>query len=209
MTLVNSSTSKLSDLWSSKNDFCEAFGGTTKNDSLCFDGAPITLSNNTDTLSPTNGLCLERLGNGSFIDMVGHPDGSNRVFLATQDGKIYLATVPEVDSGGLLELDESDPFLDLTDEVHFDSAFGLLSVAFHPNFEQNGRFFASFNCDRTSSISCSGRCSCNSEAGCDPSKLGMDNGAQPCRYHSVIAEFTANSSSSTPSQVYPHRILIA
>ncbi|KAF6154168.1 hypothetical protein GIB67_016420 [Kingdonia uniflora] len=44
-----------------------------------------------------------------------------------------------------------------------------------------------------------GRCSCNSNVNCDPLKLGPDNGGQPCKYHSVISEFTANGTTSRPS----------
>lgn len=134
--------------------------------------------------------------------MVAHPDGSDRVFLSNQAGKIWLATIPEHGSGGTLELDESNPFLDLTDEVIFDTELGLMGLAFHPNFTTNGRFFVSYNCDKLQSATCSGRCSCNSDIGCDPSKLGTDNGAQPCQYQTVVAEFTANDSSTTPSTVY-------
>uniref|UniRef100_A0A453DTJ6 Glucose/Sorbosone dehydrogenase domain-containing protein n=2 Tax=Aegilops tauschii TaxID=37682 RepID=A0A453DTJ6_AEGTS len=144
-------------------------------------------------------MCLERLSNGSYLNMAAHPDGSNRVFLNNQAGKVFLATVPPHGSGKPLELDVSNPFLDITDEVHFDNEFGLLGMAFHPDFDKNGRFFVSYSCDKTQSASCSGRCACNSDIGCDPSKLGADNGAQPCQYQSVIAEYTANTSSGSPS----------
>lgn len=73
--------------------------------------------------------------------MVAHPDGSNRAFFSNQPGKIWLATIPKQGSGGVLELDESSPFLDLTDEVHFDTEFGMLGIAFHPKFTENGHFF--------------------------------------------------------------------
>lgn len=136
--------------------------------------------------------------------MAAHPDGSNRVFLADQPGKIWLATVPEEGSGGTLSFDESSPFLDITDEVLFNTEFGVMGLAFHPNFTSNGRFFVSFNCDKVQSPSCSGRCACNSEVDCDPSKLGPDDGAQPCQYQSVVAEYSANSSSSTPSKVFDY-----
>nr|XP_010934011.1 HIPL1 protein [Elaeis guineensis] len=192
------SSSKLTDIWQSKSDFCTAFGGSSGDESVCFDGKSVSFNSTTDSATP-KGLCLERIGNGSYIDMVAHPDGSNRVFFANQAGKIWLATVPEQGSGGTLELDESNPFLDLTDEVHVDTQLGLMSLAFHPNFTTNGRFFVSYNCDKVQSASCSGRCSCNSDVGCDPSKLGSDNGAQPCQYQNVVAEYTANGSSSTPS----------
>lgn len=195
------SSSKLTDIWQSETDFCRAFGGSSSDNTLCFNGNSASFNESIDSTTP-KGLCLERIGNGSYLNMAAHPDGSNRVFLSNQAGKIWLATVPEHGSGGTLELDESNPFLDLTDEVHYDTEFGLMGLAFHPNFATNGRFFVSYNCDKTESASCSGRCSCNSDVGCDPSKLGNDNGAQPCQYQTVVAEFTANGSSSTPSTVY-------
>ncbi|XP_039130293.1 LOW QUALITY PROTEIN: HIPL1 protein-like [Dioscorea cayenensis subsp. rotundata] len=196
-TGVPVSSSKLIDLWQSNSDFCQSFGGSSDDTSVCFDGNSVSF--NTTPNSPPKGVCLERIHNGSYISMSAHPDGSNRIFLSNQAGMIWLATVPEEGSGKTLEFDELNPFVDLTDEIHFDTQFGLMGMAFHPNFTTNGRFFVSFNCDRTQSTSCSGRCACNSDVGCDPSNLAPDNGAQPCQYQTVIAEFSANSSSSTPS----------
>ena len=63
-------------------------------------------------------------GNGSYLNMASHPDGSNRVFLSSQAGKIWLASIPEQGSGGTLQYDEANPFLDITDEVYHDSQFG-------------------------------------------------------------------------------------
>ncbi|XP_058073848.1 HIPL1 protein-like [Magnolia sinica] len=195
---ANSTFSKLTDLWQSQDDFCKAFGGPSSDGSVCFDGEPVSL-NNTQVPIPTGGLCIEKIGTGAYLNMAAHPDGSDRVFLSDQPGKIWLATLPEQGSGGTLRIDQSTPFLDLTDEVHFDTQFGLMGLAFHPDFARNGRFFVSFNCDKADWASCSGRCSCNSDVGCDPSTIGTDNGAQPCQYNSVVAEFTANGTSSTPS----------
>ncbi|MBA0678345.1 hypothetical protein Goari_019699, partial [Gossypium aridum] len=195
---VNSNFTKLTELWQSKTDFCDAFGGASTAGSICYDGEPVTL-NETGTPSAPHGLCLEKIGEGNYLDMVAHPDGSNRAFFSNQQGKIWLATIPEVGSRGTLELDESNPFVDLTDQVHFDTTFGMMGIAFHPNFAENGRFFASFNCDKGKSPGCSGRCSCNSDVNCDPSKLRLDNGDQPCQYQSVIAEYTANGTASQPS----------
>lgn len=98
-------------------------------------------------------------------------------------------------------IDEANPFLDITDRVYSDTELGMMGLAFHPNYVQNGRFFASFNCDKVKWPQCSGRCSCNSDVGCDPSKLEPDNGGQPCQYHSIIAEFTANATTPQPSSV--------
>lgn len=195
----NATASKLTDLWQSQNDFCNSFGAVPDQDSLCFDGNPVAL-NNTETPSVPNGMCLEKVGTGSYLNMVPHPDGSNRAFFSDQPGKIWLATVPEQGSGQMLGLDESSPFVDLTDQVHFDTSFGMMGMAFHPNFAQNGRFFASFNCDKVTSPGCSGRCACNSDVGCDPSKLPASSVA-PCQYHMVVAEYSTNGSASQPSKV--------
>lgn len=195
---VNSKVSVLTQYWQSEADFCKSFGGESTGGSVCFDGQPVTL-NNSGTPSPPHGMCLEKIANGSYLAMAPHPDGSNRAFFANQPGVIWLATIPDQGAGGTLQLDESNPFVDLSDEVHFDTEFGMMGIAFHPNFAQNGRFFASFNCDKVKWPGCSGRCSCNSDVNCDPSKLGVDNGAQPCQYQSVVAEYTVNGTSTKPS----------
>ncbi|KAI3991056.1 hypothetical protein MKX01_017216 [Papaver californicum] len=160
-------------------------------------------ASSTETLPrQPNGMCLEKIANGAYLDMAAHPDGSNRVFLANILGKIWLTTVPEQRSGEEMLIDESNPFLDITDIVHVESELGLLSIAFHPKFAQNGRLFASYNCDNVKWSGCYGRCSCNTDVNCDPSKLSPRNGAKPCQYHSVISEFTANGRSlSDPSLV--------
>lgn len=196
--LVNASFTKLTALWQSKGDFCKAFGGASLDESVCFDGQAVKL-NSTEAPSPPKGLCLEKIGNGSYLDMAAHPDGSNRAFFSDQKGYIWLATIPEQGSGGILEIDQSSPFLDLTDEVHFDVQFGLMGIAFHPNFAENGRLFASFNCDKSKWPGCAGRCACNSDVNCDPSQLPSDGGSQPCQYQTVIAEYSANGSASQPS----------
>ncbi|KAJ4979412.1 hypothetical protein NE237_010192 [Protea cynaroides] len=190
---VNSTSSKLADLWHSKTEFCKVFGGASSNDSVCFDGQPVSL-NNTETVHPPSGLCLEKVGNGSYITMVGHPDGSNRVFLSNQQGQIWLATVPAMDSGGTLGPDDLSPFLDITDKISFNYELGLMGIAFHPNFTQNGRFFASFNCDK--SHGCSGMCACNSDVNCNPQEDSSTSDGSLCQYFSVISEFTANGTTS-------------
>ncbi|OWM65338.1 HIPL1 protein [Punica granatum] len=195
---IKSNFTKLTDLYQSKTDFCKAFGGASGNDSVCYSGEPVQL-NSTEAPTPPPGLCLEKIGSGSYLNMVAHPDGSNRAFFSTQKGYIYLATVPEMGSGKTMDVDESSPFLDLTDQVYFDTQFGMMGMAFHPNFAQNGRLFASFNCDKTKWLGCTGRCSCNSDVNCDPSKLPSDNGATPCQYQTVVAEYSANGSGSDPS----------
>ena len=200
-TPSHASPPKLTDLWQSKTDFCNAFGGTATGESVCFEGQPVAVNNTETPTSPPHGLCLEKIGNGSYLNMVAHPDGSSRAFFSNQMGKVWLATIPAEGSGGQLQLDESSPFVDLTDQVYLDTQFGMMGMAFHPNFAENGRFFTSFNCDKDKWSGCNGICSCNSNVNCDPSKIGTDNGAQPCKYQTVIAEYTANGTASKPSSV--------
>ncbi|KAJ3670155.1 hypothetical protein LUZ60_010479 [Juncus effusus] len=191
-------TTKLNTKYKSSSDFCSSFGNSLNEKSLCFNGESVSFPS-TQTSPPSKGICLERLDNGTYINFVPHPDGSNRVFLTTQAGKIYLVNIPIQGSKQILQFDPSKPFLDISDLVHFDNEFGLMGLAFHPNFVKNGRFFVSYNCDKSQAATCSGKCSCNSEIGCDPSKLGMDSGFQPCRFQTVVAEFTVNGSTSDPA----------
>lgn len=63
-------------------------------------------------------------------------DGSERLFIVEQPGRIRLA------HDGLLE---PQPFLDLTDRVYSgDNECGLLGLVFHPQFKNNGRFFVNY-----------------------------------------------------------------
>ena len=153
-------------------------------------------------------MCLEKIENGIYLNLIQHPDGSDRVFLSNQKGKIWLANVPDVDSSEILGITEPQPFLDISDQVLFDTEFGLMGMAFHPNFAKNGRFFLSFNCDKMKQEGCFARCLCNTDVNCDPSKIDADNGIQPCQYHSVIAEFTVNGTAPKPSMVHVHSILL-
>lgn len=196
----NANSSLLTDFWQSKADFCEAFGGNSDKGSLCFNGEQVSLKKN-ETLQTPNGMCFEKIVDGAYLNMVPHPDGSNRAFFSNQAGKIWLATIPDQDSGESMGLDESSPFADLTDEVYLDARYGMMGMAFHPNFAKNGRFFASYNCDKAKSPSCAGRCACNSDVGCDPSKIKPEDNKQPCQFHSVVSEFSANGTASNPSLV--------
>ncbi|KAI7747043.1 hypothetical protein M8C21_025229, partial [Ambrosia artemisiifolia] len=188
-------TTKLTDIWPSSSAFCTITGEPSTNGSPCFNGEKATF--NTTVNNVPKGMCLERIGNESYIDMAAFNNGSNQAFFANQKGQIWLATIPEPGSGGSLHIDDSNPYLDLTDEVHFDTATGLMSITIHPNFSRNGRFFASFNCDKSDRPGCAGRCACNSDVNCDPSKLERDSGVQPCQYQAVVAEYNTIPSVST------------
>ncbi|KAK9748000.1 hypothetical protein RND81_02G029300, partial [Saponaria officinalis] len=190
---TDSSRVKLTDKCQSKKEFCKAFGGSPENKPACHIN---------DGQLPNQGICIEKIGNGSYVSMAANPDGSDSIFLTSQKGIIWLATLPKEGSDGTLNIDKSRPFLDISDQVLFQSSLGLLSMALHPNFNKNGRFFVSFTCDKLQHSGCSGRCACNTEANCDPGNLGIDDGLLPCQYHNVVAEFSANS---TRPKVTPAR----
>jgi glucose/arabinose dehydrogenase len=64
-------------------------------------------------------------------------DGSDRVFVATQQGVVHVFANDQ-------RATETKIFLDLHDKVAFDEKMqeeGLLGLAFHPHFKQNGEFF--------------------------------------------------------------------
>ena len=69
------------------------------------------------------------------------PDASGRLFVVDQPGRIWI-----IDEDGQRL---SEPFLDLSDRVielneHYDER-GLLGLAFHPDYAQNGRFFVFYS----------------------------------------------------------------
>lgn len=62
-------------------------------------------------------------------------DGSGRLFIVEQGGVIRIFK-----NGSLL----TTPFLNITSRVISGGEQGLLSVAFHPSYETNGRFFVNY-----------------------------------------------------------------
>ncbi len=68
--------------------------------------------------------------------VVEAPDGSGRQFLVQQEGKIVI--LPADQSSGDMET-----FLDISDRKLIKSQFeeGLLGLAFHPKFKDNGKFY--------------------------------------------------------------------
>jgi glucose/arabinose dehydrogenase len=73
----------------------------------------------------------------SPVSVVEAPDSNHRLFIVDEAGKIWI--VPQ--NGTML----STPFLDLTSKLvtlnpNYDER-GLLSLAFHPQFKTNGKFY--------------------------------------------------------------------
>ena len=71
------------------------------------------------------------------LDLQYAPDGSDRLFVVEQEGYIQVF--------------ENDPFimdktifLDIRDKIVFEGERGLLGLAFHPDYENNGYFFVNY-----------------------------------------------------------------
>src|SRR6185312_1379750 len=69
------------------------------------------------------------------LAMVESPDGTHRLFVIEQEGRIWI--LPPDRNGS-----EPKLFLDITGRRPFvDNEEGLLSLAFHPQFKSNGKFY--------------------------------------------------------------------
>jgi len=69
------------------------------------------------------------------VDIANARDGTGRLFIVEQPGRIRVAK-----NGQLLVT----PFLDLTSLVQFGGEQGLLGLAFHPHFRDNGLLFVNY-----------------------------------------------------------------
>ena len=65
------------------------------------------------------------------------PDGTNRMFVLEQAGRIKL-----VDQA--TNATSATTYLDIKKEVAYGGEMGLLGLAFHPNFRQNGFFYVNY-----------------------------------------------------------------
>src|SRR3954470_18747793 len=70
------------------------------------------------------------------LEIVNAGDGSNRLFVVEQAGRVRV-----VRDGRLLPA----PFLDIRASVLSGGEQGLLGLAFHPAYPANGRFFVYYN----------------------------------------------------------------
>lgn len=80
----------------------------------------------------------------SPVGVVNAGDGSNRLFIIDQTGIINI-----VENDVLI----AHPFLDISEKiVSLDQIYderGLLGLAFHPNYNENGRFFVYYSAPKT------------------------------------------------------------
>lgn len=83
------------------------------------------------------------------LDIQNAGDGTNRLFIVEQKGTIQVInniapnTQNEVESKGIAATVET--FLDIQNKVGFgDGEQGMLGLAFHPNYENNGVFYINY-----------------------------------------------------------------
>ena len=62
-------------------------------------------------------------------------DGTNRIFIVEQPGRVRLFKDGQL---------ERKPYLDLSNKVHVEYECGVLSITFHPNFAQNGYLYINY-----------------------------------------------------------------
>jgi glucose/arabinose dehydrogenase len=87
---------------------------------------------------PNLSLTTVVTGLNSPVDLQLPNDNSGRLFVVEQPGTIRI-----IDNGALLPAS----FLDIQSKVTSGGEMGLLGLAFHPSYSQNGRFFVNY--DRT------------------------------------------------------------
>jgi len=71
------------------------------------------------------------------LDLQNAGDGTDRIFVVEQSGKIYVF---ENNTGVTVK----KKFLDITDSVSSGGEMGLLGLAFHPNYENNEYFYLNY-----------------------------------------------------------------
>jgi glucose/arabinose dehydrogenase/plastocyanin len=91
--------------------------------------------------APTVGLKILADGFAAPMEFVSSHDGTGRMFVVDQTGLIKIIT----SNGNQIE----EPFLDIMDRLvdispNYDER-GLLGLAFHPDFAQNGRVFVFYS----------------------------------------------------------------
>ena len=96
-------------------------------------------------------------GLSSPVHVTNAGDGSDRLFIVEQRGTVRI-----IQNGVLL----AGNFLDIQDRARNSGEMGLLSIAFHPDFASNGRFFVNYVSDTSepnSQCTASSRCTIVSE----------------------------------------------
>ncbi len=86
---------------------------------------------------PIPSIALREIARGfkQPVHLTHAGDGSGRLFVVEQRGVVRV-----IENGAL----RAEPFLDIRDRVESGGEKGLLSVAFHPQYAANGRFYVDY-----------------------------------------------------------------
>ena len=68
------------------------------------------------------------------VDLQHAGDGSGRIFVVSKSGKIHVLDEDET-------VNEAPEFLDISNRITIDNEMGLLGLAFHPDYKQNGYLY--------------------------------------------------------------------
>ena len=102
--------------------------------------------------------------------VIGHAgDGSNRLFIATQQGVVHFVDPNDT------SVEETTKFLDIEDKVVYHdrkNEEGLLGMAFHPKFKENGYFYLYYTSKEEPLLSVISRFSVSKD---DPNKADPDS----------------------------------
>lgn len=109
------------------------------------------------------------------------PDGSGRVCIVYQDGKILI--LKKGSDGG-----DAREFLNIENRgPHFDNEDGLMSIAFHPGFKTNGLFYVYYN---------------------QKNPANQNKHPQNYPFRSVISEFKVSATDPDKADLASERILL-
>ena len=129
------------------------------------------------TLQPV----LSKLTGERPVWMSEAPDGSGRLFVVYQPGKILI--VKKGSDGG-----DAKEFFNIEDrQPNFDNEDGLLSIAFHPGFKTNQLFYVYYN-----------------------QKNSADQNSKPLNFpfRSVISEFKVSAADADKADLKSERIVL-
>eukprot|EP00270_Netrium_digitus_P019332 TRINITY_DN7604_c0_g1_i1.p1 TRINITY_DN7604_c0_g1~~TRINITY_DN7604_c0_g1_i1.p1 ORF type:complete len:472 (+),score=77.29 TRINITY_DN7604_c0_g1_i1:156-1571(+) len=149
---------------------------------------------------PKLSLCFERVSDSAVVTFIPHPAGDGRAFISTQSGVISLVKLPPV--GSKMAIQNMSTFLDLSSRVWYSGERGLLSLALHPNFLTNGRFFVSYICNSELFPDCQGPCECSNATGCF---MGIGSTAT-CNSNTIIAEYSAGTNPAFSRVAIPREV---